>query len=306
MSEPHAATGAKSVGYFTVPDLLLVAAGGMVGTLGRVAIGAAVGDASLEQLPWATLAVNLIGALLLGVLTAVWAGQDRLRLVIGTGALGGFTTYSGLATEAAQRYLAGHLGLAFGYAALTLMLGLALSLVGMRIGALIARKAATRGEGAREGALAAAGNRPLLWAIGAVAVAVCVAAALCATTVSPLPVVFAIAAAGGVGAALRMAVDRVINAQTNSGFPWGLLVVNLSGSYLLGLVVGLSTPQPWLALLATGLLGGFTTFSSASLDTARLVLARRWLPAIGSGLCVLIAALALAALSLFAGAHLAQ
>lgn len=104
-----------------------------------------------------------------------------------------------------------------------------------------------------------------------------------------------IAAAGGVGAALRHVVDQAIPKGQRHTFPWGLFVVNLTGSFVLGVLTGLAWDDPIHAILATGLLGGYTTFSSASLDTAKLLLARRFVAALANGAGVLVAAVACAA-----------
>jgi len=83
------------------------------------------------------------------------------------------------------------------------------------------------------------------------------------------PLLFAAAAlAGGVGAVLRYLVDRGVGAVVGRRFPWGILLVNISGSFALGLV---TTALPeHLFLLGAGLLGGYTTFSTAMLDTVAL------------------------------------
>lgn len=82
--------------------------------------------------------------------------------------------------------------------------------------------------------------------------------------------VFLVAIAGGLGAALRHAVDRWIAPRDT--FPWATLVINVSGSLALGIAVGLTRDADVLHLVGTGLLGGYTTFSAASLDAAE-----RWL-----------------------------
>lgn len=112
--------------------------------------------------------------------------------------------------------------------------------------------------------------------------------------------------AGGVGAALRHLVDRLVSQSmsTAPAFPWGLLTVNLSGSFVLGLLTGLALGQPSLAIIATGLLGGYTTFSSASLDTAKLLITRRYTAALTNGLGVLVAAVACAVGGMMLGAQL--
>ncbi|WP_431826291.1 fluoride efflux transporter FluC [Microbacterium algeriense] len=76
------------------------------------------------------------------------------------------------------------------------------------------------------------------------------------------------ALAGGVGAVLRYLVDLGIARLAGRRFPWGILLVNLSGSFALGLV---TAALPGAAvLLGAGLLGGYTTFSTAMLDAVAL------------------------------------
>lgn len=88
-------------------------------------------------------------------------------------------------------------------------------------------------------------------------------------------VALGLAAAGGVGAAARVLVDRSVPARIRARFPWGIFLVNLTGSFALGLLTGAALGQPVTAILATGFLGGYTTFSTASLDTLRLLQQRR-------------------------------
>lgn len=83
------------------------------------------------------------------------------------------------------------------------------------------------------------------------------------------PILFVCAAlAGGVGAVLRYLADLGVAHLAGRRFPWGILLVNLSGSFALGVV---TTALPDAAvLLGAGLLGGYTTFSTAMLDTVAL------------------------------------
>ena len=83
-----------------------------------------------------------------------------------------------------------------------------------------------------------------------------------------------VGAAGGVGAALRYLVDNAVPARVRERYPWGILIVNLTGSFALGAVTG-AVSGDGAAILGAGLLGGYTTFSTASVDTARLLLAGR-------------------------------
>ncbi|MDJ1113928.1 fluoride efflux transporter FluC [Microbacterium dauci] len=77
--------------------------------------------------------------------------------------------------------------------------------------------------------------------------------------------------AGGVGAGLRFLVDTAIGARRPGAFPFGILIVNIVGSFGLGLVVGfdLLVDATWVTILGVGLLGGFTTFSTVAVDSAR-------------------------------------
>jgi CrcB protein len=80
----------------------------------------------------------------------------------------------------------------------------------------------------------------------------------------------------GVGGALRHGVNLAAARQFGFGFPFGTLIVNVAGSFLMGLLAGYFAFRPGLSqhlrlFLTTGVLGGFTTFSAFSLDTALLV-----------------------------------
>ncbi|WP_194765279.1 fluoride efflux transporter FluC [Microbacterium sp. UFMG61] len=74
--------------------------------------------------------------------------------------------------------------------------------------------------------------------------------------------------AGGVGAVLRYLVDLGVAKAVGRRFPWGILIVNLSGSFALGMVTAALPSEAFL--LGAGLLGGYTTFSTAMLDTVLL------------------------------------
>ncbi len=76
------------------------------------------------------------------------------------------------------------------------------------------------------------------------------------------------ALAGGLGAVLRYLADLGVARVAGRRFPWGILLVNITGSFALGVV---TTALPDAAfLLGAGLLGGYTTFSTAMLDTVAL------------------------------------
>ncbi len=114
--------------------LLVVAGGGAVGALARWAIVAtwptAAGGAG-----WGTLVVNLGGCFLLGVLAARAEPDGLLRLGLGTGVLGGFTTFSTLAVETDRGVAAGRPGVALALLAVSLVGGIGLARLGGRVAA---------------------------------------------------------------------------------------------------------------------------------------------------------------------------
>ncbi|MCT9869469.1 fluoride efflux transporter CrcB [Paenarthrobacter aurescens] len=87
--------------------------------------------------------------------------------------------------------------------------------------------------------------------------------------------VILLALSGGAGAAVRFVVDGLVRSRLKTALPWGTVVINISGSLLLGFLAGLvmrgQAPESLLLILGTGFLGGYTTFSTASLETIRLV-----------------------------------
>jgi CrcB protein len=83
-------------------------------------------------------------------------------------------------------------------------------------------------------------------------------------------------AGAGIGGALRHGVNVAAAKLFGYGFPFGTLIVNVLGSFLIGLLAGWfafrpGVPQDMRLFLTTGILGGFTTFSAFSLDAALLI-----------------------------------
>ena len=117
--------------------------------------------------------------------------------------------------------------------------------------------------------------------------------------------VVAVGLAGGVGAVARLVLDGLLRARVRVAFPLGTTVINVTGSFLLGLVTGLALanglPAEWRAVLGTGFLGGYTTFSTASFETVRLAQQRRYRAAAFNGVGMLLLALAAAGLGLWLG-----
>jgi len=95
----------------------------------------------------------------------------------------------------------------------------------------------------------------------------------------------AVAIGGALGSMARFGVGNWIAAWLGSRFPYGTLLVNLLGCLLMGLLVVLiderwALPPQWRAFALVGLLGGFTTFSSFSLEAYTLLRTQQWLAAL--------------------------
>jgi CrcB protein len=118
-----------------------------------------------------------------------------------------------------------------------------------------------------------------------------------------------IALGGAFGTAARYWLSGVVAQAVGETFPWGTLLINVSGSFIIGFFAVLTGPDgrvfaPSLArqFVMTGMCGGFTTFSSFSLQTLNLVNDGEWLRAGGNiGLSVVLCLLAV-----WAGAMLAN
>ncbi|WP_109211931.1 MULTISPECIES: CrcB family protein [Microbacterium] len=113
----------------------VVVAGGALGVLGRGLISAPVTDPN--AVPWVTFGINVVGSLLLGVVVG-WLDDRRplLRAFLGTGVLGGFTTYSAFAVATAGWVTTPWL--AAGLAAASVVLGVVGAIVGLFVGRRLA------------------------------------------------------------------------------------------------------------------------------------------------------------------------
>lgn len=127
------------------PYLALVFAGGTVGTAAREALSLAFPP--INGIPYAIFGINVLGAFLLGVLLDALArrGPDHgrrrtLRLLLGTGVMGGFTTYSALATDTAA-LIGGGAVAGIGYGILTVVIGAAATWAGIATAAVTHRPA---------------------------------------------------------------------------------------------------------------------------------------------------------------------
>lgn len=106
--------------------------------------------------------------------------------------------------------------------------------------------------------------------------------------------------AGAAGAVTRFLVDASIKTRWKSAFPWATIAINVTGSLLLGILAGLvlfhGQSSTWQTVVGTGFCGGYTTFSTASFETVRLVEQGRRLLALFNAFGSLVASVAACAL----------
>ncbi|WP_311764273.1 CrcB family protein [Arthrobacter ipis] len=125
-----------------------VAAGGLLGTEVRYALGLLFPDQSGE-LPWATLGINIVGSFTLAALTTIWIARPQtafwLRAAIGPGVLGSFTTFSAVVFSTDQLTRTGLPVLGLLYLGLSVLLGLAAAAAGWRTGRVLGAPRAFRG-----------------------------------------------------------------------------------------------------------------------------------------------------------------
>jgi CrcB protein len=118
-----------------------------------------------------------------------------------------------------------------------------------------------------------------------------------------------VAAGGAVGAVLRYVLDQLVSARVKGPFPWGTYLVNVLGCLVLGVLAGTASsaevPNWVLPLLATGLCGGLTTFSTFSFETFRLAEDGAWSRAAANAVGSLVVGLSAAALGYAAAAAIA-
>jgi fluoride exporter len=117
---------------------------------------------------------------------------------------------------------------------------------------------------------------------------------------------FLVVAAGGfVGAPSRYLLDRSISSRIESELPWGTFAINMTGSFLLGLLTGLTLAghlsDIGKALIGTGFCGAYTTFSTFTFETVRLLEDGRLVEAAGNVLVSVVVGLGAAAAGLAIG-----
>jgi CrcB protein len=106
--------------------------------------------------------------------------------------------------------------------------------------------------------------------------------------------------AGASGAVTRFLLDAWTKQRWQSPFPMATVVINITGSLLLGVLAGAvlfhDQPSTWQTVLGTGFCGGYTTFSTASFETVRLIQqGRRTLALLNAGISLVVSVAACAA-----------
>lgn len=123
-----------------------VAAGGLVGTELRYGLGVLFPEQA-GAVPWTTLAINVAGSFVLGMLTTVWIARPRtafwLRAGVGPGLLGSFTTFSALVASIDQMARGGFHAVWVSYLLLSLLLGLGAAAAGWKAGKTLASEGGT-------------------------------------------------------------------------------------------------------------------------------------------------------------------
>ncbi|WEV58603.1 CrcB family protein [Bifidobacterium sp. ESL0728] len=328
---------ARKSGSITASTLVVAASlciGGACGSLMRLTLSALQpADAAW---PFMTMAINLTGAVFLGFITAYMAqlGPDIglwrvTRLGLGTGLIGGYTTYSTFMLEVAKHIKSGHVGVALSYLLGSIIFGLLCALLGLAIGKAAGKRRIQRnalvsgnvarhenlsggadGRGGVSASSVSAAPEDLAEEVGGVKngestapagsagqepvepkrgplVSVAFILFLCVVLVALLVnhrhwqnvatfgLLIAASLIGGLGAFTRYSVDAWVNNRVHLPFPCGTIVVNLSASLAMGLVAGWCATHAGLTvlqyLLASGFLGGYSTFSTASVEGAKLV-----------------------------------
>jgi CrcB protein len=117
-----------------------------------------------------------------------------------------------------------------------------------------------------------------------------------------LMILLAVASGGAIGSLLRYFVAGAIQSAAWPGYPWGIFVVNISGGLAMGIIVELAalrlSMSPELrAFLTVGILGGYTTFSTFSLDSVLLIQRGAY----ASAAAYIVGSTVLSILALFAG-----
>jgi fluoride exporter len=123
-------------------QIVAVSLGGVIGVNARYWLGVWINRWTNQQFPWATFVINVSGSFAIGFLTAIltrWLPHPNARLLVITGFLGGYTTYSSFAFESQTLWERGERALSIGYMASTLVAGF----LAVVLGVMLAREVVT-------------------------------------------------------------------------------------------------------------------------------------------------------------------
>lgn len=109
--------------------------------------------------------------------------------------------------------------------------------------------------------------------------------------------IFLVGIGGGIGAFFRAALSDLFKKYFSTSFPFATFTINIIGSFLLGLLIGLNAGSIGRLLFGTGILGGFTTFSTFNYEAVLLIKSKK----IGTFLCYYLLSTILGLLAAFAG-----
>jgi CrcB protein len=109
---------------------------------------------------------------------------------------------------------------------------------------------------------------------------------------------------GGTGSVIRFFADGLVSSAAGKDFPFGTMVINVSGAVILGLLTGLALSNSAALLAGTAAVGSYTTFSTWMLETQRLAEERQYQKAALNIVVSLVLGVAAAALGRLIGAHL--
>jgi fluoride exporter len=122
-----------------------------------------------------------------------------------------------------------------------------------------------------------------------------------------LGLALAIALGGSLGAPMRYLVDRAVSTRVDSEFPWGTMAINVTGCLIYGVIAGLFLHHHiggvLVAMVGTGFCGAFTTFSTFTTETVRLVIDEKRGAALVNVAGATVAGLAAAGAGLVIGLH---
>lgn len=114
-----------------------------------------------------------------------------------------------------------------------------------------------------------------------------------------------VAVAGGIGAAIRLAVNAFVHRRIRTNYPVAMFIINITGSFLFGLITGTAAgniiPEELGLYAGVGMVGGFTAFSTTSFQTLRLLQEHRIWLAIANSFGMLAIAIIVAAIGLGLG-----